>query len=271
MQCLGNWRWLVQVEETPLMALLWNQPDVGGMGWSEATSLAVEHAVGWLTLLAGGCVLVRPCAAVLGPLALLQLLIATAMWRTSGGYVLQAAWLPPSLAALFPFATQSARIAAPLGLLLLDPWLVQRPLSERRVAVGIGCLRWGVAIAFAAHGLEAWLHNPAFIDLLINSAQRLVGWNLSQATAEQLLSIIGILDMLVAIGCVGWRSRTVLWWMVFWGTTTAVSRITANGWDRSWHAAAIRLPHAGLPLAVLLYGLLQCYRQTPPADESTPH
>jgi len=269
--CLGNWRWLSQIEETPLMSLFWDQPDVGGLGWSEATSLTIEHSIGWLALLGGVCVLARPCAAVLGPLVLLQLLIALAMWRTGDGYALQANWLPLPLVALFPFATQSARIVAPLGLLLLDPWLVERPLSQRRVAAGIGCMRWGVATAFAAHGIEAWLHNPAFIDLLINSSQRLLGWNLTQTTAEQLLSIIGILDLLVAIGCVGSRSRVILWWMAIWGAITACSRITANGLDTSWHATVIRWPHVGLPLAVVLYWyLLQRSHGCENAQDSVP-
>lgn len=256
MQCLGNWRWYAQIGETPLLSWLISPADVGGLGFSEAAGLAVQQTIGWLTLAAGASVIVRPCAAVLSLLVLLQLSIAVAMWQTDVGFSLQAPWLPPWLGSLFPFGTQSARIVAPLSLLLLDPWRAQRPLGKRRAETAIGIMRWGIALTFLAHGVEAWQHHPLFVDLLIGTCRRILEVELPQATAERLLSIIGIVDLLAAVACVATHWRPLLLWMAFWGGVTAISRITAFGFDSSWYASAIRAPHVGLPLAIVLYELL---------------
>jgi len=260
LQCVGNWRWFAQIGESPLLSWMISPEDVGGLNWNEATGLAVQQATGWLALAAGVCVLLRPCAAVLGPLALLQLLLAVAMWRTGYGYPPQAAWLAPQLAALFPLAAQSARIAAPLALLLLDPWRAERPLSSRRIRLAMGLLLGAVVFAFLSHGIEAWQRYPVFIDLLICTSDRLFGVELSQSRAETMLRVIGVFDIFVAIACLFPRLRGVLWWMAFWGGVTALSRVTAFGWEPTWHGAATRMPHLGVPLAVVLYWHLVRWR-----------
>jgi len=265
LQCLGNWRWLAQIGESPLLSWMISPEDVGGLNWNEATGLAVHQAIGWLVLAAGVCVVLRPCAAVLGPLSFLQFLFAVAMWRTGYGYVPQAAWLSPQWAALFPLATQSARIVAPLALLLFDPWRVERPLSRRRIRLAMGLLLWGAAFVFLSHGIEAWHLHPVFVDLLIGTSGRLLGVALSQSSAEAMLSIIGVFDIIVAVACLFPRLRGVLWWMAFWGGVTALSRVTAFGWESAWYAAAIRMPHLGAPLVVVLYWHLLGWR----AEEMT--
>ena len=243
LQCLGNWRWLTQIQETPLLHWLLDPADLGGLGWSESTALAVQQTVGWLVLLAGGLVLWRPLPVVLGALTLFQLLIAVAMWQIAEGYALQSQWIPPSFLTLFPLATQAGRIAAPLGLMLL---------TASRTQGGLTLLRWAIAVVFLAHGLEAWQRNPIFLDLLISSSQQLLGLSLSQSVAEQALTAIGSIDLLLAVACVCLRSSTVLWWMVLWGAVTAFSRIAAYGWALSWHETFTRISHIGIPLAVAL-------------------
>ena len=251
--CLGTWDWFTRWEETPFLHWLLDPTDIGGLNWSEATALAVQQTVGWLTLLAGLCTLVRPCAAVLGPVALVQLLIAVAMWRIDDGFSLESEWLTPETTALFPLATHMARFAAPMGLLLLDPWRVERPLSGRRMVLAIGGLRWAVAITFFAHGIEAWQLNPEFVDYWIGTSERIFGTRMSQPTAEWLLTFTGVADILAAIACVSTRWRAVWWWMAFWGGVTALSRIASYGLDIGWSAALIRAPHVGVPIAVVLY------------------
>ncbi len=255
LQCVGNWRWLTQLEETPLLHWMLDPTDIGGLAWSESTALVVQQVVGWLTLLAAGLVLWRPHVAVLGPLVVLQTLITVAMWRIADGYSLQASWISPPLLMLFPFATQLGRIAAPLGLLLLS-----HARDERRKALSMQILRWSIAVVFLAHGLEAWQQNPRFLDLLINSTQRIFGLSLSQQAAEQCLASIGAVDIVLAIACVSSRSPAVLWWMAFWGATTTLSRLVANGWEVSWHESLTRISHFGIPLAVVLWWHLLKYR-----------
>ena len=253
LQCLGTWDWFVRWEETPFLHWLLDPTDIGGLHWGEATALAVQQAVGWLTLLAGLGALVRPCAALLGPVALVQLLIAVAMWRIYDGFPLESDWLSPQTTALFPLATHVARVAAPLGLLLLDPWRVERPLGNRRVALAIGGMRWAAAITFFAHGIEAWQLHPEFVDLWISFAGNILGMKMSQPTAECLLTIVGGTDMLAAIVCVSTRWKAVWWWMAFWGGATALSRVAAYGLNVGWSATLMRAPHVAIPLAVVLY------------------
>lgn len=230
--------------------------DIGGLAWRESTALLVQQVAGWFVLLAGGLLLWRPHAVLLVPLVVLQLLITIAMWRIADGYPLQAVWLPPQLLTLFPFVTQIGRIAAPLGLLLICRWESGAGAGQRRIDRAMQMLRYAVAMVFLAHGIEAWQLNPKFVDLIINSAQRVAGWNISESAAEVCLASIGGIDMMIAIACVGVRSRTVMWWMAFWGFATALSRLVANGWQMSWHETFARTPHFGIPLAVALWWLL---------------
>jgi len=253
LQCLGTWDWFTRLEETPLLHWMLDPADVGGLNCSETTALAIQQAAGWLMLIAGFCTLLRPCAAVLGPVALVQFLLAVAMWRIDDGFSLESKWLAPQVTALFPLLTQMARYAAPVGLLLLDPWRVERPLTDRRVHFAIGLLRWAVAITFLAHGIEAWRLHPEFIDYWIATSERFFGTRMSQQTAQWLLRLIGMVDILTAVTCVCTRWRTVWWWMAFWGGLTAASRIIAFGVSIGWSATLMRAPHCGIPLAVALY------------------
>ena len=165
LQCLGNWKWLTRIQETPLLHWMLDPADVGGLAWSEPTALLVQQVIGWLVLVAGIFVLWRPHWLVLAPLVVLQLLIPTAMWRTADGFAVQAAWMPARLLTLFPFATQMLRIAAPAGLLLVSK--LPSP-NDQTVARTMQMLRWAVATVFVAHGIEAWQHNPVFLDLILN-------------------------------------------------------------------------------------------------------
>jgi len=262
LQCVGNWRWLTQIEETPLLHWMLDPTDMGGLAWSESTALVVQQVAGWWVLLAAGWVLWRPPAILLGSLVLgslvvLQALITVAMWRIVDGYALQSTSVSPQLLMFFPFATQLGRIAAPLGLLMLNKECRQ---DERQTVLTMQFLRWSIAVVFLAHGVEAWQQNPRFLDLLINSTQRLFGLSLSQSAAEQWLTAIGMLDIMLAIACVSVRLLKVLWWMAFWGAVTALSRLIANGWEISWHETLIRSSHFGIPLAVVLWWHLLEYR-----------
>jgi hypothetical protein len=256
LQCLGNWRWLTRIEETPLLHWMLAPSDIGGLAWPEATALLVQQVAGWFVLLAGALLLWRPHAVVLVPLVMLQLLIAVAMWQIAEGYPLQAEWVSPHLLTLFPFVTQLGRIAAPLGLLLVCQRESGDVAGERRIDRTIQMLRFSAAVVFLAHGIEAWQLNPKFVDLIITSAQRVLGISVTESAAQGCLATIGGIDMVIAIACVGVRSRTVMVWMAFWGLATAMSRLLANGWQASWHETFVRAPHFGIPLAVALWWLL---------------
>lgn len=253
LQCLGNWRWMTQIQETPLLHWMLDPADIGGLAWAESTALAVQQTIGWSLLLAALAVVWRPYRFVLAALFVVQLLIAIAMWRIADGYPLKASWLSPSVVLLFPFATQLLRIAAPLGLLLVEHARA-KPLTEATAMHrAMQLMRWAVAIVFVAHGVEALQLNPKFTDLLIGSTQRTLGVELSESAAERILMAVGVVDIVVAIACVCVRWLAVIGWIALWGGITACSRIVALGWETAWHEALTRAPHCGVPMAVALW------------------
>lgn len=256
LQCIGNAWWFLRIEETPLLSFLWGQPDVGGLGWSEQAALGVQHALGWLLAAAAVCVLVRPVHAALVAIAVMQLALAAALVRMQGEFQLPWNWLPAVVAALFPLAEQAARVAAPAGLLALDP-----PSTERRRSLGIGILRAAIIVTFAAHGIEAWTHFYKFVDYNILAARNLLGWQMSQSTSETLLTVIGGVDLAAAMLVAACRWSPAVWYMVCWGFVTAASRIVVHGWELGWHEFTTRAAHFGIPLAIALYWRATSSRQ----------
>ena len=142
------------------MSLLWGAQDLGGLSWSEQAAFRLQHVIGWCLLLAAICVVVRPCASVLVPLVLVQSSIAATIVHMNWGY--QVVWSWPLAAWLVAFASQAARIAAPLALLILDPWRSTGTLPVRRRFVGVSVLRGAIALTFAAHGVKALFQIPPF-------------------------------------------------------------------------------------------------------------
>lgn len=262
-QCLGNAWWFagsawpqIDAAGTPLFALLWSEPELGGLGWSEQ---AVQQAHGGLSLLwivLAALVAWRPLLSPLAMVTLLQLLIAAAMVWTEEGFRLAVPWAPwaePTLAAVFPLFAQSARIAAPLALGLLT--LAQRrgeAVDSRLPVVALECGRWAIVATFVAHGLEAAQHNPAFIDLILLSARRVgSGW-IGQSGAEGWLTLIGGVDLLAASVLAWRRSPWVAGYMAVWGLITAASRMIAYGVFLGGWGFATRAPHAVVPAVLLL-------------------
>ena len=251
LQCVGNAWWFLRIEETPLLSFLWGSPDLGGLGWSEAAALNLQHAIGWCALQAAVCVLARPCASVLAPVTLLQIAIAAAMVRMHWGS--QVEWTWPWAAFLLPPASQLARIAAPLGLMIVDPWLSEQPLAGGRRKLGFAILGAAIAVTFIAHGIKACVAVPQFVDFNIVAASTVLGWTMSESTSRALLFAIGIVDILVALLVVCVRWRFAIMYMAVWGFLTAAVRLVVFGWEHGWHEWATRAPHFGIPLAIALY------------------
>lgn len=147
----------------------------------------------------------------------------------------------------------AARYGAPLALLLL----------------GLGgglpaslCLRLCAALTFAAHGYEALVHNPYFIDLLLLSAAR-VELQPTEASARLALDVIAWVDLAVAVLVLVTRWRPVALYMAAWGAVTAASRVTALGLD-AWTETGMRAANALVPLALYL-----AWRARPEAASAT--
>lgn len=282
LQCLGNATAVLRPfvgDPSKINSFLWAPADLGGLGSSEAAAGLVDSIGGWSLMAAAVLTLIRPCWPVLAPVTLWQVGLAAAKMWDAGDFA-------SNLGFLFTgdvvFYTQAARIAAPICLILLDPWPRKTALSQTQVDVAMWLLRIAIAVTFIAHGYEAlgvaaWgvRHNPRFIDYLILSAQNLCGYRLSQDAAGVLLNVIGVIDFVAAVLILCVRLRVVAFYMAFWGLVTAFSRITSAGlagMGTVYPATLIRMAHAGVPLAVGLYWCLLKRSASPPElDESKPN
>ncbi|MBN4061571.1 MAG: hypothetical protein COA57_06450 [Flavobacteriales bacterium] len=119
-------------------------------------------------------------------------------------------------------------------------------------------MKIAIALTFTSHGLYAigyYPHPGSFVDMVINS------FGVTEPTAHHLLFIVGVLDFLVSILIfIPKVAKPALIYIVFWGLLTALARVYANFYSNfaletisQWlHETLWRLPHAGLPVVVLL-------------------
>jgi hypothetical protein len=161
----------------------------------------------------------------------------------------------------------AVRFAAPVALLLF----IAFPGREQESKIE-WVLRWGVAGTFIGHGLCALWIKPSFIDLIVGTLNLFLGDPIltagslatleeafaaaasRQTFAELALPIIAIQDfILVALLLLPWkRIKTIALWMAVWGFVTAMSRMTAYGWDH-WHDLALRICNGGIPFFLWAY------------------
>lgn len=117
----------------------------------------------------------------------------------------------------------------------------------KKISTAEWILRIGIFGTFLGHGIfalqvkEGWI--PYFEAV-----------NISVATAETLLPLIGIMDILVAIIALFRPLKAVLIWAVFWGIATALIRPIAGEpiWDfvertSNWAAPLALLAIQGFP------------------------
>ncbi|MDX1565177.1 MAG: hypothetical protein R3236_07215 [Phycisphaeraceae bacterium] len=200
----------------------------------------LDYLLAALLLLSAAVVLIRPWKPVLGFLAALFFLDACC-----------ATWLDGSFMSEWSLASRATRFATPLALY----WLLLKPDQEKgkpNFKAAEWAMRIGSAAVFAAHGYKALNKSPGFIDLLIASANNLLGWPMSQETAEGLLLAIGAIDLVVAALVLGMRWSLVAGYMALWASVAALSRMTAFGPDW-WHQTVLRAANGGLPLALMLW------------------
>lgn len=114
----------------------------------------------------------------------------------------------------------------------------------------------GVSVTFAIHGYKAIQHFGPFCDLVLLTDMRLFQLDLEQSTVETAMTLIGWIDVGLAIAILLTRSRTVAIYMVGWGLITSLSRITAFG-TMAWPDTLVRAANWGAALAVLLIWVWQ--------------
>lgn len=139
-----------------------------------------------------------------------------------------------------PFA-QAIRI----GLPFLIYFLSTKKSSLSKWVFRLGCVF--LATTFFAHGLEAWMGHPHFIDYIITSFHRLFHSTVSEDQAIFILKCIGFWDIAIAIIVLLKPRQWVFIWMAAWGLMTAMARITEIGFV-AYPEVLIRISHIILPL-----------------------
>lgn len=205
------------------------------MDWGDDACTLVDRGIAGFLALFGLAVLARPRGLILAPFAFFFLLWAAAEAVTHSDDV-------GSMAV----PAQAVRFAAPLALAFLCAY------RERLWTAGDWILRLGVAVTFATHGWEALQHHPPFIDLLLGSVDRLglhETLDMSEARATSLLTVIGWMDLALALFVLVARARVIVLWMTVWGLATAASRYIEQA-DLGVLAATIRVLNGLGPFAL---------------------
>ena len=244
-QCAGVASWTSSTE-TPVFETLcyaWE--------WPEDTVAQIELASIYGLLASSVTLLVAPVVPRKGWRTAVEcmILVAVAAWQCWIAFTAwyQAEGLPVGYFAWLIFPEQAVRFAAPIALTM---WLVADASPLLRT-MAIWLLRLSAAATFIAHGYEAWIAHPPFIDLIIGAGLR-ADLRIEQSSAEQLLAIVGAIDFVLSGLILFGRFRSAAFYMALWGLATASSRIVHSGMG-AYFDTLIRVANAGVPFAIFLY------------------
>lgn len=144
-------------------------------------------------------------------------------------------------------AAHSTRYAIAVAAALL----LYNPGNTRCCARVAQLLALASTVVFMTHGYEAIRHTAPFIDLIIASLDNGLAWRMDEGRVRQILTVIGVVDVLVAL-LVWTRCRQfALRYMAVWGAITLASRTFAFG-GFGWAESFVRVGNAVAPLAALL-------------------
>lgn len=175
-----------------------------------------------------------------------------ARWVAGGALVFAIAWellLPLThmirggeMLSQWALAEHGLRIAVPVALLILS--------FSDRLQPTEWILRIAVAATFGIHGIKAWLAAPTFVTMIIASCQNLLEFWPEQSTAELILKVICVADLMVAAMIVVCRWPRVALYASVWALITAFGRYTSS--SLGWPETLLRAAHVGGPFVLYL-------------------
>lgn len=112
-------------------------------------------------------------------------------------------------------------------------------------------IQFSIFLIFLSHGIGCFLKNGIYIDYILGFFRDYTSVSMKQNDAELLLNIIGVVDVIVAVLVLIKPFKYLLYWLIFWGLLTALLRIL-DASILNYVEFLIRVPHFGLPLALLL-------------------
>lgn len=108
-----------------------------------------------------------------------------------------------------------------------------------------------IFLIFMAHGIGCLLKNALYIDYILGLVGDYTSFSMKQNQAEQLLNIIGVIDVVVAILVLIKPFKTLIYWLIFWGFLTSLLRIV-DASILNYTEFLMRVPHFGLPIVMLI-------------------
>lgn len=218
-----------------------------GLSWSDYVGNPLyderiqlfSQGIGWFYILAAGAALgiqwfPRLARAILSTASGTLLILALIIWKEQGWQIGQ-------------LLEQSLQWATPLLLAMTS----KGSISDQWIRLGT---RIVIASTFIGHGLYALGYYPIpgnFLEMTMRSL------NIGEDPARQFLFLIGILDVLAALGVL-WpkRFRTVIFtYLIAWGLLTSLARVWGyfsfdfiENWLQMWvYELLIRFPHFLVP------------------------
>lgn len=214
-------------------------------GMKQANAKSVEKIIAWIFLVSGIWVFLKPNKPLLVFISILTLLLAFIIKRQAGSPFTE--WSIPA---------HMIRILLPIGILFLMD-------ENKKMILPYYILLSGLVITFFTHGLEALSLHPRFIDYLILSLENTFELKIRQIQAENMLRIIGSLDIFVAILAIVFPKKPVFIWLAFWGLLTAFARVTELGIGM-YPEVLIRTSHFLVPIGLILINRQKAVRLKAP-------
>ncbi|WP_404309820.1 hypothetical protein [Neorhodopirellula lusitana] len=247
--------------------------------WSESLAQSIDNAGATMTWVAGGILClsgwrISRLSTESPRLNLVRRLDRAAAWWVAI-WMLLIAMVHMMRAAVFAelsLPEHAVRYLAPLALTFVAGtgrgFGFSVSSEPARVRFALLMLSLAAAFTFAAHGYKAYQCYAPFTDLILLSDMRWIDSGCTQATAERMLVVIGIVDIVVALALIVLRSRLAAFYMAVWGFVTAASRMTALGFD-AWPETLVRIANGGVPLVILVYWMT-IREKSPPLQPSSP-
>jgi uncharacterized membrane protein HdeD (DUF308 family) len=139
--------------------------------------------------------------------------------------------------------THMARYLAPIALYAL---------FNKQDKLGIFLLKLGIGSTFIFHGIKALQFNPLFIDYLMEGMEGLVGMEINESSAKQLLIVIGVVDIILGVLAFFKSPPWIYFYMALWGGVTAWFRFYFHG-ELGILPMFVRINHLLIPLYLGFY------------------
>ena len=112
-------------------------------------------------------------------------------------------------------------------------------------------IQLSVFLIFMSHGMGCFSKNPLYIDYILGFFGDYTSLSVKQNQAEQMLDIIGIIDVIVAVLVLIKPFKVLIYWLMFWGFLTSLLRIV-DASILNYIEFLMRVPHFGLPIVMLI-------------------